>query len=69
MALEKQVYEVDQTVTPVNGEVNGKIALVDSSGAPITLAPPLPALPESNGLYALQVTGGVYTWVEAEPAT
>lgn len=69
MALEAKIYEVDQTVVSPNGEVNGKVALVDANGDPITLAPPLPALPSSNGLYGLQVTGGVYTWVAAEPAT
>jgi hypothetical protein len=61
MGLEAQIYEVDNTIESPNGEVNGRIKLVNAAGDSLP-ASGLPALPTVNGQYGLTVTGGVYTW-------
>lgn len=60
-----RVVQADTTKIPT-----AEVSLVDAEGAAIDLsaAAQLPALPTANGLYALNVASGVYSWVEAEPA-
>lgn len=66
MGLEASIYEVDNTIESPNGEVNGKIRLVNAAGESLP-ASGLPALPTVNGDYVLTVTDGVYTWSAETP--
>lgn len=70
MANEEVTYlAVDNTLplAPPNGQVNGKVKLVNADGSAALPAVGLPALPTSNGNYVLTVTGGVYTWSAETP--
>lgn len=65
MANEEVTYlAVDPSLAdPPNGQVNGKVKLLNAAGTALYL----PALPTANGDYTLRVTGGpsapVYSWV------
>lgn len=64
MATEAKIYEVDNTIVSPNGEINGRVRLVDAAGDSLP-ASGLPTLPTVNGDYNLTVTDGVYTWTAA----
>lgn len=64
MATEAKIYEVDNTIVSPNGEINGRVRLVDSEGETVP-GMGLPALPTDDGDYNLTVTSGVYTWTAA----
>lgn len=67
MSTELKIFEVETSeITPPNGEVNGRVALVTAAGAVLPAAQ-LPTLPTANGNYVLTVTDGVYSWSAETP--
>ena len=66
-----EVVPSDQLDTAVGEQAHGRVSFVDVAGAPVDVAAGavVPAAPETDGTYTLQVTiaGGeaAYEWVAA----
>lgn len=62
--LEGNIYKIDNTLSPSNGEFNGAVKFVDSTGLAAVPDAPLPTV---NGNYVLKVLDGVYSWIAETP--